>query len=371
MNIIKIDGPQIIMSNPTGKHNYFGWPTVTRLQNGKIAVVASGFRLQHVCPFGKTVISFSEDEGEHYTLPAPVIDTVLDDRDGGILSFGDSGVMVTSFNNTLDFQRKKAEGKNDEAYRLAYLNLVDKAEEERCLGATFRISFDCGTTFGKLYKSPITSPHGPIQCQNGNILWVGRTFSANNTMMTNDCICAYLVHPENGEMEYLGRIDDVFFEGERLLSSEPCAFELEDGTIICHIRVQTPAPNRSRFTVYQSVSHDSGKTWSKPEPLLPKLGGAPAHIMKHSSGTLVSVYGFRGSPYGVKPFGIRAMFSRDNGKTWDTDHDLYIGEVSSDLGYPSTVELSDGSLLTVFYGRPQKGAPAVIMQQKWRFENNV
>ena len=53
------------------------------------------------------------------------------------------------------------------------------------------------------------------------------------------------------------------------------------------------------------------------------------------------------------------MFSADEGKTWSVDHDL---------GYPATVELSDGSLLTIFYAHPAEGQPAVIMQQKWRIE---
>ena len=100
MKIKLLGQVRTVMSNPDSKHNYFGWPTAVRLQNGKIAVVASGFRLGHVCPFGKTVISYSEDEGETFTYPAPVIDTPLDDRDGGILAYGKSGVIVTSFNNT-------------------------------------------------------------------------------------------------------------------------------------------------------------------------------------------------------------------------------------------------------------------------------
>ena len=99
---IKIIGkPKIIMSNRGSKHNYFGWPTVAKLQDGKIAVGASGFRLEHVCPFGKAVISYSYDNGETYTSPAPIIDTPLDDRDGGILAFGEKNVIVTSFNNTV------------------------------------------------------------------------------------------------------------------------------------------------------------------------------------------------------------------------------------------------------------------------------
>ena len=144
MKVILTAKPRIIMSNPDSRHSYFAWPSIARLQNGKLAVVASGFRLEHVCPFGKAVISYSEDEGEHYTAPAPVIDTVLDDRDGGILAFGESGVMVTSFNNTKKFQRKYAKGRAQEAYRLAYLDQIGDEEEARDLGANFRISMDGG-----------------------------------------------------------------------------------------------------------------------------------------------------------------------------------------------------------------------------------
>ena len=250
-------------------------------------------------------------------------------------------------------------------YALSYLDTVTEEEEKRDLGATFRVSFDCGVRFGELYKSPVTSPHGPIELKNGSILWVGRTFSKNNSMMSDDCVCAYCVHPETGNMEYLGSIEDIVYEGEKLLSCEPHAIELEDGTVLCHIRAQRPATatKKNVFTTYQSVSADGGRSWSKPEPLLSERGGAPAHLIKHSSGVLISVYGYRSVPYG-----IRVMLSRDNGKTWDTDHELYRNEVSYDLGYPSTVELSDGSLLTVFYARPEKNSPAVILQQKWRLE---
>ena len=62
------------------------------------------------------------------------------------------------------------------------------------------------------------------------------------------------------------------------------------------------------------------------------------------------------------------MFSKDNGKTWDIDHDIYSGGVNGDLGYPSTVEMSDGTLLTVFYARPVDSPAVVIMQQRWALE---
>ena len=69
------------------------------------------------------------------------------------------------------------------------------------------------------------------------------------------------------------------------------------------------------------------------------------------------------------PFAVRVMFSRDEGETWDVDHDLYINGISGDMGYPATVELRDGSLLTVFYAKQNSDdEPCVIMGQKWRFE---
>ena len=370
MKIVKIGGTKTIMSNPYSKHNYFAWPTVARLQNGKIAVTASGFRLAHVCPFGKCVIAYSENEGETYTMPAPVIDTVLDDRDAGVVPFGESNVIVTSFNNAVEFQRGCNYLNVPKAYKEAYLDAVTEEEEQQAIGATFRISNDCGVTFGEIFKSPITSPHGPVELPDGTLLWVGRTFNSKNEQRIGiDCIQAHKINPEDGSMEFVGEIENVEVDGTQPLLCEPHAIVLEDGRILTHIRVQNY--KIGLFTTFQSESSDNGKTWTKPKQILPNCGGAPAHLMKHSSGLLISTYGFRGEPHDTKPFAIRAMFSRDNGKTWFGHCDIYKTDTSSDLGYPSTLELADGSLLTVFYAKETEEDSAVIMQQKWRFEDEI
>ena len=361
MKIINIGEPSVIMSNPHSRHNYFGWPTLTRLKNGRLAVAASGFRLRHICPFGKTVVSFSDDEGKTYSTPAPVIDTPLDDRDGGIMSFGESGVIVTSFNNTLNFQRKQ---NSKDAYALAYLDTIPSDAEEKYLGATYRISLDNGTTFGKIFKSPVTSPHGPIELSDGSIIWVGRVFSPEDNKVEGvDCIRACKIGLD-GSYEPLGRIENISEDGIEFLSCEPHTIELDDGRLLCHIRVQRYGGKNPIFTLFQSISEDGGRSWSRPQQLLGRMGGAPAHILKHSSGALISVYGYREAP-----FGIRAMFSFDGGESWDTDHDIYVNGVNLDLGYPTSVELCDGSILTVFYAHQSNDQPALIMQQRWRFEN--
>ena len=217
MKIVTIGEPSVVMSNPMSRHNYFAWPTVCRLQNGKLAAVASGFRLDHVCPFGKTVIAYSEDEGEHFSFPAPVIDTVLDDRDGGIATFGDSGVIVTSFNNTVEFQRNYAEKYTKSAYALAYLDTVTAEEEKEALGATYRISLDYGGTFGTLHKSPISSPHGPMELKDGRILWVGRLYDKQTIENSDHEIEVHEMTP-CGDMKKIGEIASVdgFFPVSRI-----------------------------------------------------------------------------------------------------------------------------------------------------------
>lgn len=358
MRIKKISEPKTIMSAPESHRNYFGWPSAVITKDDRIAVACSGFRLEHICPFGKAVISYSDDNGETFSAPEAVIDTVLDDRDAGLCTFGENGLILTSFNNSVEFQRKRCtrEYLNE---CLEYLDTVNPEDEEKTLGSEFRISTDNGRTWGEIYRSPVTSPHGPIELKDGRILWVGRVFSSDDSFDKGETHIQIWEIKKDGSMEKISFIENTEENGALLNSCEPYMIELNDGTLICHIRME----GEGFFSTFQSESTDGGLTWSKPHALLPKRGGAPAHILKHSSGVLISAYGYR-----EKPYGIRVMFSSDNGKTWDTDNILYDGGVDDDLGYPATVELPDGSLLTVFYAHETEDGPAVIMMQKWAID---
>lgn len=362
-----LGSPKIIMENPYGKDNFFAWPTVAKVQNKKILVAASGYRYAHICPFGKAVLSYSEDDGETYTIPAPVINTPLDDRDAGILAFGKSNVIITSFNNTVAFQQHYNETKvfeeevhfrswADKDLVASYLHTITQEEEQTYLGSEFRISNDHGVTFGPLHKSPVTSPHGPLALEDGSLLWVGRIFDITALKEGQHELQAHKINPD-GSMEYVGSIPPIYVHGQKIMSYEPHAIALPNGSILCHIRAEW----KNLFTIYQSVSYDNGATWTEPTQILSDQGGAPAHLMLHSSGVLISSYGYRS-----KPYGIRIMFSYDNGATWDTDHEIYKG-ISPDLGYPSTVELENGDLLTVFYDHRTSNAESIILQQKWKF----
>lgn len=354
MKIELIGKPKTIMSNSDSRHGYFAWPTAKLLQNGKIAVGASGFRIEHICPFGKAVISYSYDGGETYTSPAPVIDTPLDDRDAGLCTFGEKGVIFTSFNNSADMQRQH---NKENSYVQSYIDTITKSDEERYLGSLFRISNDCGITFGKIFHSPITSPHGPVQLRDGTVLWAGTRF--------DDIFGGIEVRrldTESGETELIGKITA---SDKNVVLNEPHVIELPNGRLICHIRGENAelfnGGDEELFTVFQSVSDDGGKTWSEPQMLLDETGGAPPHLIQLSSGIILSTYGRRKQPYG-----IMAMISFDGGESWEKDIRIYENTASDDIGYPSTVELTDGSLLTVFYAADSEDKPCNILQQKWK-----
>lgn len=174
---------------------------------------------------------------------------------------------------------------------------------------------------------------------------------------------------------YLGSIEPIIYNGTPLSSEEPHVIKLPNGRLICHIRAER-GHEREVFTTYQCYSDDEGKTWSTPERIIPILEGATSYLSMHSSGVLLSCFERR-----QPPFEIKVMFSTDNGETWNYDNTIFSRELyenfrvlkpdddypANDLGYPSTVELSDKSLLTVFYSRyPNLTDKALVLGQRWK-----
>ena len=345
---IEILAMKSIITNRDSLHKYFAWPNVARLRDGRLAAVASGFRLYHKCSFGKGVISFSEDEGQTWSIPSIVFDTPLDDRDCGIVAFGESSVMVTNancgpFSNVFlhGCDRREKHG----AYISSYLEMMREQKDlEKYCGSTYRISHDNGRTFGEIKQMPVFCPHGPALLSDGNFLYIGGKI-AEDYHHTGELAC-YRLSPD-GTFEHLSDIESA---GEGLAMCEPHAIVLESGKVIVHIRVeQTYKVDQLHNiinTTYQCESWDGGKTFTKPHPIegLETTGGCPAHII-NDNGVLISVLGHR---WCVPQ--IRAMFSFDEGETWDCNH--VVAELSDtwcDHGYPASVALKDGSILTVFY----------------------
>lgn len=338
----------IVMNNPASMFNFFGWPSIARLPDGTLAAVASGFRLAHTCPFGKSVISYSRDGGATWTRPAIVIDTPLDDRDSGIACIGGKRVIVTSFNNRIKNQRSWANdcydtktemGKLGKTFKLAYCDLIDHVGvEEKYYGAVYTISEDGGYTFGEIKKlsTPIASIHGPCLAPDGSVYLIGYATELGGGGSSIQC---WKMRPDD-TFEYLTDIPRAEEDDGTYGYYEPHATVLPDGTIIVMIRVHLSAARGT--ATFCSRSTDNGKTFSPPVNTGAK--GIPCHVLCHSSGILIGAYSWREPPYGQ-----RVMISRDNGKTWDTDYILRDDGPCDDLGYPCSAELADGSVITVYY----------------------
>ncbi|HHW30632.1 MAG TPA: exo-alpha-sialidase [Clostridiaceae bacterium] len=343
---VQIIDSGVVISRPDNVFGYSAWPSVARDANGDLLVAFSGNRIMHVCPFGKVLIVKSKDEGKTWSAPMIAVDTPLDDRDAGILNVGDGRLVVTTFNNTRENQRKWAEGGKygTEVLRnlaLAYLPTLCDAQEEKYYGSLMSISEDNGFSWGEPFKVPVSAPHGPNLLKNGSLIYAGIPFPGKPAGSSYPIA----VYRSDNYRDFYKLADiPVCPEAPDVLYVEPHIIELPNGRLVLHIRMDEVGKRYEEklFTICQSISDDGGKTWTTPKII--GSTGAPPHLMLHSSGTLICAYGRRTPGYG-----IQVMFSRDNAETWDTDYYIWDEGESADLGYPASVELDNGDIFTVFY----------------------
>lgn len=343
---------------------YSGWPTVAKLEDGRLIATFSAGRIAHVCPFGKTVACYSYDEGKTWTAPFAVADTPFDDRDGGICVRGKQ-VLITTFNNTYSFQREENARRNDSSLKDViedYIKCNENADNS-LVGSWVYVSEDGGNVFDKRYRMPITNPHGPILLSDGRYFYVGRSFSVDKNYLEEGVFDKFL--PEGLYCCYSTdgyewtEPESIPFEPQNDdLWCEPHAFEKKDGTISVMVRVQKLKNGIGPMRTYQIDQTADGK-WAKPVDL--GILASPPHIIRHSSGALILVVGRR-----VKPYAQQALISRDDGKTWSEPIDIDTRTCSDDHGYPSSVELSDGSVLTAFYQREKPNEKNRISYVVWR-----
>jgi hypothetical protein len=60
------------------------------------------------------------------------------------------------------------------------------------------------------------------------------------------------------------------------------------------------------------------------------------------------------------------MVSTDDGATWTADLVIRDDGPDWDLGYPSSVELADGSSFTVYYQKHAAGEKCSLLWSRWR-----
>jgi hypothetical protein len=92
------------------------------------------------------------------------------------------------------------------------------------------------------------------------------------------------------------------------------------------------------------ASQDAGSSWTRKGPLtLPDQH--PAHLLQLADGRILLTYGIRNRGL----LGVGARLSADGGDTWETPRLLVDLENAKDGGYPSSVQLPDGTIVTAYY----------------------
>ncbi len=343
---------------------YHGWPTIARRANGQLLVACSGGREAHVCPFGRVELIASDDNGKTWSKPRSLMDTEIDDRDAGVIETAKGSILVTTFTSLayvtglervqkLEPGTKGAWAKEKLDRWLAEHNQLSEAERKAMLGVWMLRSTDGGKTFGEPYRCLVNSPHGPCQLADGRVLYVGKNLWQEGETWIGACEST-----DDGQTwQRKGAIPTR--DGDEAKNyHELHAVEAADGRIVAQIRNHNSA---NKGETLQSESEDGGRTWSVPHPI--GVWGLPSHLVRLADDRLLMTYGHR-----RKPFGNQARVSSDGGRTWSEPVIVSGDGPGGDLGYPSTVQLADGSLVTVWYERMASSHLAVLRQAKWSCE---
>jgi hypothetical protein len=348
-----------------------GWPSIDRSADGELLVVFSGDRKFHIDPYGKTLLVRSRDNGQNWSAPQVINDTPLDDRDPGIVVLPDGSWLVSLFTSKMFATWPEAVdyyGAEEVARWQPYIDRLTPELEAGYLGQFTLLSKDRGKSWSPFRRAPVHGPHGPVLVEKGELLYLGTEAKAEEVK-----ICCYS-SADSGESWQLRGVLSAARTLPEIYLCEPHLVRLTDGTLLGQMRVNSADVEKRQLL--QSFSHDGGRSWSAVENS--GLWGLPPHLLQHSSGALLSSYGHRRAP-----FGQRVAISFDGGKSWpelltfgeiiycEQQNAEDVGEIYyqiPDLGYPATVELSDGSLYSVWYQSRPDGSDALICGCRWRLD---
>lgn len=319
----------------TGGQEHVCVPDVLRLQNGEL-LVSWREASEHISLDGKIVAVRSTDGGDTWGERQVVREyPATDERDGSLAQLRDGTILANVWPGTFyDHHGRYITGKDPE-YR------------GRPAGIYIGRSSDNGHTWTWSENGIDPAPFEEILTTERIVeLNTGRLLMPNY----ND---PNTIHPERGRDQsvvsfvhssddqghswrHLATVGDV--EGVSL--DEPTLLQTGSGRVICMMR------NNTGPEYYQALSEDGGETWTPARPSSIPGHGTPCSLVQLESGTVLCIYVSR-----LDPSGIYVVASQDEGETWDVANRRVIRDdfPNFDVGYPSTVLMPDGRVLTVYY----------------------
>jgi photosystem II stability/assembly factor-like uncharacterized protein len=313
-----------------------------KLKNGDILMMARE-ATEHFANDGDVIMLRSKDGGKTWGQKQ-VISAIkdLDEREGCGIQLKDGTIVVGVFYNDL----YKPDGTYDWENRLK--KTADPGN--RYLGAHIITSKDNGYTWSKANfidtkGMPFNNLEGPtdapIEMPDGSIIMgvIGYALNGDNA---NHAAVMLRSTDKGKTWKYLSTMASD--PGGKLGGFvEPGIVRTKTGRIIAGLRNGAP-----EGAIWMTYSDDNGKTWA---PVWKTdMIGHPVDLIQLKDGRIMATYGIREGRH-TTPGGIRACFSRDNGKTWDISTEVQIRNdfYNWDVGYPESLQLPDGKVMTAYY----------------------
>jgi len=318
---------------------YCAWPAITRAANGDLLVPFCETE-EHLGPDGRILLMRSTDNGNTWQGPQTAYNSIIDDRECGITALRDGRLLLHLWST--HWREAQYAALADNSYETSVLQRwIRHVNQPAYKGASalhkagMSISNDNGRTWSELLDGP-ESVHGGVQLADGSLLVAGyRRHAQYCGIYTSDSTArswqeVATVHSPQPDSFRFG---------------EPHVAQLPSGRIILMMRATMTKydDQAEQCFLWESYSDDLGKTWVK--PFVTPLWGFPPHLLVLQDGSVLCTYGYR-----RPPFGQRACISRD-GVHWGIEDEIVLREdgVHGDLGYPASVELERGTILTVYY----------------------
>ena len=239
-------------------------------------------------------------------------------------------------------------------------NVSDPSDSPRAIHRLWRIlgTWEALNEKPTTVPSIVTAPHGPIQISDGRLIYVGNAQVDERLAGPRQAILCVESTDKGRSWHLVGTVCSMEKRETDTPFSEPHVAEVDSGQLVVVMRSEMEAaPN-----IHSCRSSDGGRTWSTPEQTPLNGYHQPPHLLRLIDGRLLCTYGRR-----AEPFGQRACLSDDGGRSW-----LMAGEIvlrddapNADLGYPATVEIEPGELLSVYYQIHQPGEKVSINATRW------
>lgn len=310
-----------------------------KLKNGELLLMARE-GTEHISIDGDVIMLRSKDGGQTWgdkQVIAGIKD--LDEREGCGIQLKDGTIVVgIYFNNLYD-----ADG------RYHSKTPPPPVKTPTSLGTYIITSKDDGHTWsepnyiktdGMPFKNMEGPTDAPIEMPDGSLVMGVIGYALEGDAKNNGCVL--LRSEDQGtNWKYVSTIASD--PGGKLGGfAEPGIVRTKTGRVIAGLRNHGPDN-----AIWVTWSDDDGKSWSPVRKT--EMYGHPVDLIQLADGRVMATYGIR--PQHAMPAGVRACFSTDNGETWNVRGEVQIRKdfMNWDVGYPESLEMPDGRVLTVYY----------------------